>query len=106
LTRTPARHCKENQDAPEESFHHRQDDFTGSVAGILSVQGNRVRVMATSAIFFGLGGFMAQVAMGLIQQHMSGQSEATVSKFQHYLGQCLVLCAAIGWLAIMFKRYT
>lgn len=54
---------------------------------------------------FGLGAFMAQVAISLVLIKSAGNTPTHVSEFQRRLSQFFVLLAAIGFFAIMINRY-
>lgn len=54
---------------------------------------------------FGLGAFMAQVAISFVLIRSTSSTPAQTSEFQRRLSQFFVLLAAIGFLAIMINRH-
>jgi len=54
---------------------------------------------------FGLGCFIAQVAIALVQLNLSGRAPGKSSEFERRLSQFFVLLAAIGLLGILVTRY-
>lgn len=58
------------------------------------------------AVFsFGLGAFMAQVAISLVLIKSSEDTPIHVSELQRRLSQFFVLLAAVGFFGVMINRY-
>jgi hypothetical protein len=54
---------------------------------------------------FGLGAFMAQVAISFVLIKSTSSTPVAISEFQRRLSQFFVLSAAVGFFAIMINRY-